>query len=271
MLSRATSRSADIVVASRYVRGGSAVGLGTFSRRLISQATRWFARGLFHERLWAVQDPGSGFFVCRREVLQGVKLRPVGYKILIEILVRCAWQTLEEVPYTFEGRAGGVSKATFKQGTLFLKHLLRLFKEVKSSGRFWKFGMVGATGAGENLAVLWLLGIQLGLGGFVSWLTALEVSILSNCILNRSFTWNEGASKGLRGFTSDATRYHAAVAVGVLISSVAFTLALIAGAPLILAGGAGIVCGAAANYLGCDNLVFGGRRSVRRVASSSET
>jgi dolichol-phosphate mannosyltransferase len=265
LLNRAISRRADVVIASRYVPGGSAAGLGSFSRRLVSQATRWFARILFHERLWVVQDPGSGFFVCRRDLLQSITLRPIGYKILIEILVRSAWQTIDEVPYRFEGRTAGVSKATFKQGALFLNHTIRLFKEVKSAGRFWKFGLVGVTGAAENLSVLWLLGVQLGISGFVSWLVALEVSILSNCLLNRTFTWSEG---GTSGFLGDAVRYHMAVAVGVLISSAAFSAALVGGAPLIIAGMVGIACGAAANYLGCDNLVFGKRRVVRRVATS---
>ena len=270
MLTRAFGRRADIVVASRYVPGGSAAGLGTFSRRLISQATRWFARLLFHERLWSVQDPGSGFFICRRELLSGIELRPIGYKILMELLMRTSWSVLEEVPYTFEGRAGGVSKASLKQGMLFLRHALRIFRELPTAGRVWKFLMVGASGALVNLSVLWLLGVQFGLPGFIAWIGGLEMSLLSNCLLNRTFTWSDRRRSGLGGFAADVMRYHVAVAAGILISTAGFTTFSLLGAPLLVAGLGGIALGAFANYLGCDNLVFRRRRTATVLPATSD-
>ncbi len=270
MLARALSRRADVVVASRFVAGGSAAGLGSLSRRLISQATRWFARLLFHERLWPVQDPGSGFFIIRRDLLRGVELRPIGYKILMELLMRTSWNVLEEVPYAFEDRAGGTSKATLKQGMLFLRHALRLFRELPTAGRIWKFAMVGASGSLVNLFVLWLLGVQLGVPGFVAWFGALETSLLSNCFLNRTITWNDRRRRGLTGFAGDASRYHVAVAAGIVISTMGFSAFSLLGAPLLVAGAGGICLGAGANYLGCDNLVFRRRRGPPALPSTAD-
>lgn len=147
LLDRARSGGADIVVASRYVRGGSSSGLASPWRKLVSQLTRWGTKLLFVERLRGIQDPCSGFFVCRRALLEGVRLRPVGYKVLLEILVRADWASLEEVPYRFAGRAAGVSKADARQGWLLLVHVLRLLREVPGAGRLWKLAAVAAGGA----------------------------------------------------------------------------------------------------------------------------
>jgi len=53
-------------------------------------------------------------------------LRPIGYKILLEILVRCSWKHAAEVPYAFQLRQHGESKADFRQGLRFLQHLATL-------------------------------------------------------------------------------------------------------------------------------------------------
>jgi hypothetical protein len=71
-------------------------------------------------------DPLSGFFIVHQRVLRGVHLCPVGYKILLEILVRGRWQRLVDVPYTFQARYAGVSKATIRQGIQFVRHLASL-------------------------------------------------------------------------------------------------------------------------------------------------
>jgi glycosyltransferase involved in cell wall biosynthesis len=129
LLERAWKNRADIVVASRYRPGGSAGGLSGPMRQLFSQGSRRLAQVLFPMRLWQISDPGSGFFLVRRAILQGVSLRPIGFKCLMEILVRCPWQRASEVPYRFRPRRGGTSKADFRQGRLFLQHLGRLVRD----------------------------------------------------------------------------------------------------------------------------------------------
>ncbi len=264
MLARAEARAADVVVASRYVDGGSVDGLGGVSRKLLSQATRWFSRVLFHECIWEVQDPCSGFFIFRRALLERVELRPIGYKILLEVLMRTPWVTLEEVPYQFAERNGGESKANLNQGLLFLRHTFRLFRERPSAGRLWKFLLVGASGGAVNLSLLWLLGVEAGLGRHIAWPVALEASVLSNFTLNWTLTWNDRRAAGPLGFLSDGLRYHLAMAAGLAVSTGVFSACSWLGLPILVAGMAAIVAGAAANYLGADRLVFitGKRRAV---------
>jgi cellulose synthase/poly-beta-1,6-N-acetylglucosamine synthase-like glycosyltransferase len=65
-------------------------------------------------------------------------LHPIGYKILLEILIRGQWSHLVEVPYHFHARAHGKSKADLWQGILALQHMWQLLKEVPVAGRVWK-------------------------------------------------------------------------------------------------------------------------------------
>jgi dolichol-phosphate mannosyltransferase len=129
LLARAQQTRADIVIASRYIPGGSAGGLAGPLRLLYSQGLRLLSKALFPRRLHGITDPLGGFFLVRRSVVEGVALRPVGYKILLEILVRCRWRRAREVPYQFQPRHAGASKADLRQGLLFLRHLGRLLWE----------------------------------------------------------------------------------------------------------------------------------------------
>lgn len=134
MLKRAQEKNVDIVAASRYVKGGSDGGLASPSRRLLSQASKWLVTVLFFPRLLRVTDPLTGYFIVRRSILQGVELRPIGFKILLEILVRARWKRSLDVPMKFEQRHAGESKATLKQGVTFLRHAFTLFWETRVLG-----------------------------------------------------------------------------------------------------------------------------------------
>ncbi|HEX6478233.1 MAG TPA: glycosyltransferase [Ktedonobacteraceae bacterium] len=139
---QAEAQNADLVVASRYIKGGSNRGLDGVGRRLISVGLKWTAKLLFPGQLFRLSDPLSGFFLLRRSLLDGVSLRPIGYKILLEILLRCPWRNALEVPYHFQARAHGQSKARIQQGLLVLQHMLRLWREVPATGRIWKITLL---------------------------------------------------------------------------------------------------------------------------------
>jgi cellulose synthase (UDP-forming) len=139
---QAVTQNADLVIASRYIKGGSHQGLAGVGRRLISFGMKWTAKLLFPGRLRRISDPLSGFFLLRRSLLADVSLRPIGYKILLELLIRCQWRQVLEVPYHFQARAHGQSKATVQQGMLALRHMLRLWREVPAAGRIWKIAIL---------------------------------------------------------------------------------------------------------------------------------
>ncbi len=114
----------DIVIASRYVEGGR-VEAWSYIRKAISRGAIVLAHILL-PRTRQIRDPISGFFAFRRSVVEGVNLSPVGYKILLEILVKGKWSRVAEIPYTFHPRTIGRSKLNSKEIFNYIAHLLRL-------------------------------------------------------------------------------------------------------------------------------------------------
>ncbi len=139
---QAVAQNADLVLASRYIKGGGYQGLDGVGRRFISVGLKWTAKLLFPEQLLRISDPLGGFFLLHRSLLANVSLRPIGYKILLEILLRCQWRQVLEVPYHFQRRVHGQSKANMQQGILALQHMQRLWREVPAAGRIWKISLL---------------------------------------------------------------------------------------------------------------------------------
>ncbi|MEU0394684.1 glycosyltransferase family 2 protein [Streptomyces sp. NPDC006208] len=147
---------ADLVVASRYIRGGSREGLAGGYRIAVSRGATWLTKALFPRRLRGVSDPMSGFFAIRRSIVTADVLRPLGYKILLELAVRCRPETVAEVPFVFQDRFAGESKSTAKEGMRFLGHLVGL-RTASPVARMLVFGLIGLTGFVPNLVGLHLL------------------------------------------------------------------------------------------------------------------
>ncbi len=266
LVRRAEETDAQIVIASRNVSGGSNAGLDGPWRRLVSWALGMAARALFYEKLRKVHDPLSGFLLVRRSALDGIALRPVGFKISLEILIRAAGSRVEEVGYTFGERAAGETKASLGTGLTFARHVGVLMLEVPEVGRFWKFAFVGGTGVVIFLSMLWLLTIHAGMHYLVAWLLAAEGATLSNFALNRNFTWFERRSEGLRGLIRDGVKYHIAAAGVSLIANFLTVLLLknAVGLSTLAAGAIAVWVGVATSFLGAEKVVFTTRRRLVR-------
>jgi dolichol-phosphate mannosyltransferase len=245
-----------MVIASRYRQGGSVKGLEGWRRNAISRACKWLAHVLLLGTARRLSDPLSGFFVVRRSFVASSDLRPVGYKIGLEILVRLRPRQVAEAPYEFAVRHSGRSKASLREGIVFLVHLLRLLREVPQSGRVWKFGFVGLLGAAVNLGLLYLLGVTLGLYEGLAWFLAVEGSILHNFAWHELFTWSDRRQAGGFALIRDAVAFHLAVAGTTLINGLIFAALSLVGAPLLLAGGTGIAGGTVFNFITADRWVF---------------
>jgi dolichol-phosphate mannosyltransferase len=76
-----------------------------------------------------VKDPLSGYFVVRRECIEGLNLQPTGFKILLEILVRARLKSVVEVPFHFGLRSAGKSKADMKVALEYFTLLSKLSRE----------------------------------------------------------------------------------------------------------------------------------------------
>lgn len=125
MLAQAQTAGADMVVGSRKANLLGPMGLTLF-RSFTSQSLTIMARALFPRSLKDVSDPLTGLFLVRREKVLIERLRPNGFKILLEILVRCPHLRITEVPFDFATRHEGESKADVREGLRFFQHLLRL-------------------------------------------------------------------------------------------------------------------------------------------------
>ncbi len=120
---------------------------------------------VFPRNLRGISDPMSGFFAVRLDAFDLDTLRPQGFKILLEMLARERQVTKTEVPFTFGERHAGDSKASVREGLIFLKQLMRLrLSETVSQAvgtgvlqRGAGFAAVGLTGLLVNMLVMWLL------------------------------------------------------------------------------------------------------------------
>ena len=173
---------ADLVVASRYTAGGSHTGLDGGFRVLASSLTTRLAKLTFRRQLRQVSDPMSGFFAVRSAALDAGLLRPLGYKILLELIVRCQLRRVTEVPYQFQDRFAGESKASLSEGWRFLRHLVMLrCSGVRAS--MLAFGLIGLSGFVPNLAALWLLSKPLGMNYLLAEVLANQVAVVWNFLL----------------------------------------------------------------------------------------
>ena len=200
MIEELRNPECDIVVASRYVKGGSVTGW-PFKRRLMSKgATKIAQVGLGI----GVKDPMSGFFAFRRHIIDGVKFDAIGYKMLLEILVKAKGARVREVPYTFTNRTAGASKLDSAVMFDYFRAVWKLYRygrsvaagERRASVRFLskagRFYTIGATGLLVNYVVTSLFGgllpdlwyLYAAVAGIVS-------SITSNFFLNKLWTFED--------------------------------------------------------------------------------
>ncbi|NLA66313.1 MAG: glycosyltransferase [Leucobacter sp.] len=189
---RALPGGVDVVVASRYVGGGSAKGLASALRRGVSGVGTLLLKAMFPIRLAACTDPMTGFFLCDRRRIDLDGLKPQGFKILLEMLARQRLR-VAELPFDFASRHAGQSKASFRQGLHFLRQMLQL-----RFGRMSGFALVGAAGAVVNVALVWLL-TRGDVGVLPATLIAAEVTIVANFLLQDRLVFGD-LRRHARGF-----------------------------------------------------------------------
>ncbi len=190
----------ELVVASRYITGGKIQGWTT-KRKLMSKiATLIAKKGLGVK----TKDPMSGFFAFKKNIIKELNFDALGYKLLLEVLVKTKGINIKEIPYTFENRKHGSSKLDSSTVIDYFKSVWKLYRngKIKSSNekrdsvRFLskaaRFFTVGASGIGVNylvsmlftsgLAELWY--IHANIFGIIA-------SISTNFILNKIWTFED--------------------------------------------------------------------------------
>ena len=197
---------ADIVIASRYAKGGACQGWG-LTRRIISKGAIALAHLLLPPTR-RVKDPVSGCFMFNRQVVAGAQLTPIGYKILLEVLMEGEFGSIAEVPYTFRPRSSGRSKLSAWQQIDYLKHIYSLMQRKGELLRFVKFCLVGLSGVLVNMGLLWLLTEIAGFPYLLSAAIGIETSIVSNFILNDFFTFPDRRSPTVRSTLNRLSKFN---------------------------------------------------------------
>lgn len=190
----------DIVVASRYITGGKISGW-TKKRKLISKVATIIAKqGLGV----TTNDPMSGFFAFKKGILKGLNFDGLGYKLLLEILVKKRGLSVKEIPYTFQNRKFGSSKLDSSIIVDYIKSVWKLYKfgksaennekrnSVKFLSKAGRFYTIGATG----FAINFLISLMLSSGITEIWYLYANVlgiiaSMTSNFVLNKWWTFND--------------------------------------------------------------------------------
>ncbi len=114
---------AEMVIGSRYVSGGSTTEDWGWMRWINSKVATLAARPFA-----SVKDPMAGYFALRRQSYESAAhlLDPIGYKIGLEMIVKCNFRNVKEVPIEFCNRTVGESKLNLRQQLNYLTHIKRL-------------------------------------------------------------------------------------------------------------------------------------------------
>jgi dolichol-phosphate mannosyltransferase len=124
MLALLEDPGVDAVMGSRYVKDGSTDPSWPFFRVLSSKFAAFIAQVFLFTK---IKDPLSGFMAIRKKTLQRAgKLNPIGWKIGLEIIIKCHCKNVREIPIHFSQRRHGSSKLTFKISLDYLRHVLHL-------------------------------------------------------------------------------------------------------------------------------------------------
>jgi dolichol-phosphate mannosyltransferase len=226
----AVEAGAGVAVASRYMPGGSRAGLSGTARVWASRVCTWAAQFAFPEAR-RTSDPLSGFFCARGSAVAGIELRPMGFKILLEVLVLAPRQKVADVPFAFGKRLSGESKASTRQAVLYLRHLVSLFRHVPGSARPLKFALVALAGFASFLGVIAAL-VGLGVRPELAWIGATAASAGTSLALHRVSTFRALPTHGVKG---GARAHYALAALSVAASFVLFLVLLRTGSQATLA------------------------------------
>jgi len=259
-LLEAMEKGADIAVASRYIEGGDCQGW-SFSRRLISRGAIFLSH-LLLPATRQVNDPMSGFFMFKKDVVTNARLNPAGFKILLEILMVGTFQKVTEVPFTFVTREKGESKLNARQQVDYLKHIYSLMRRTGELFRFIKFALVGGSGIVVNYGLYLILTRFAGfsplddavtssiISGNLAMVISIETSIITNFILNNYFTFADRNVGGIKALLGRLFNFNLICLIGGLIQiGVANLLAITFGIYDLIAIPIAIIVAMLWNYL----------------------
>ena len=246
MLAALRADLADLVVGSRYLAaaGSDASALGA-TREAGSRLANWLGRRVLHAEL---TDPMSGFFMIRRELIEGVagQLATSGFKVLFDILAsqktppRCL-----ELPYEFRTREAGDSKLDNGVVVQYLGLLVAKLSHDVISPRFVLFALVGASGVVVHLVILRSL-LSFGFTG--AQMAAALGAMTTNYLINNAVTYRDRRKRGVQ-FLVGYGKFVLLCSVHLAANVAVATMVYQQGPAWWVAGIAGAVVAAVWNYI----------------------
>jgi dolichol-phosphate mannosyltransferase len=261
LLETAKSERADVVVASRYMEGGSTGDLAADRvrvSRLASALSRVLCKGL--------TDPMSGFFLVRRPFLEQVvrRLYGRGFKILLDLIAAARGEVhIRELPYRMRSRQHGESKLGARVIAEFFMLILYHVTGRLLPARFFLFAAVGVTGLGVHFAVLTAM-FRATEGAFLaSQVLATFAAMTSNFFLNNIFTYGDQRLRGTRLWRG-LVSFYVACGIGALINIALAEWLYLYAAPYWAAGMTGALVAAIWNFFTTASFTWGGASAGRR-------
>src|SRR5580704_19514759 len=150
----ALENSADFVIGSRHVKGGSIPPEWSLWRKLNSAGGNWVARYIVG--LYGIRDCTAGFRAIRASILRQIDfsaLRVKGYAFQVALLHQAVTlgAVVREVPVDFIDRKLGSSKLGLRDIVEFI--LNAWWIRMRALQTFLRFALVGASGTIVNLGV----------------------------------------------------------------------------------------------------------------------
>ena len=129
MVAALQSEDYGLAMGRRYVAGGGIANWPT--RRIItSKVACWLARPLT-----SVRDVTSGYFLVRRNALEGVDLDPIGFKIGLEVIAKAHYgQAIEDSVRLYRSRRRSL-KTQRTRDLNYIHQLTRLYATVAVAAR----------------------------------------------------------------------------------------------------------------------------------------
>jgi dolichol-phosphate mannosyltransferase len=251
---------ADFAVGSRFADGGTTDDDWGLFRWLNSRVATLMALPLT-----TIKDPMSGFFALRRETFAaGKDFNPIGYKIGLELMVKCRCRRIVEIPIHFSDRTRGHSKLSFKEQLKYIQHLRRLYiSKYGNWSHLAQFLVVGALGVVVNLGILSVC-LNLGIRKEISLALGIIISMLTNFALNRRFSFSfarhQSWLRQLIGFVAACSigamvNYAVALGINRMFPQLKFQIAVLLG----------IIAGMGFNFMINRMLVFKQKHIQKRA------
>lgn len=248
---------AEIVVGSRHVPGGGSTDWPLFSQ-LKSRFAASLAIGLS-----GMTDPTTGYMAIRRTRLEGLELDPVGWKIVLETVVKAHPARLAEVPIVFTDRELGESKQSLRVLQQYLLHLYKLYAfRFPTFVELLKFCLVGFVGLLVDLSIVFFLKQTFALDTRLCQVFGFAAAVTFNFAINRRYSFAHAREAPLvRSYVT----YVGANLVGLTVRMLAIQLLMSAtqldrGGGYLLLSVIGIVLATLVNFIGVKYFAFAPER-----------